>query len=491
MSGASPAFRMRAFMYFDELPEGSRIPKPSAQRAGVKSGEQIPTEALVSAVEDGSDIHDSLTRLAARGWTETQLRELMDRSAAKDGDTTRWSKRVGEIPRLVASAAKKAAKRVEQAFGDPVDAPRADQSSLPPTVRLPTLTPADLSRRKIVPRRWVVENVIPEGEPTLLYGAGATGKSLLLLQLCICVAAGRKWLEREVPKGRAVFFTCEDSTDELTRRATSILEGLGATWEECGDRLLLVPMRDSDHDATLASESLEATPTYNALKELVDAFKPDIRVIDTLADVFAGDENRRSDAKRFVKLITRLGPGTDIVTAHPSVSGIADGRGASGSTGWPAAVRSHLFFDRVRETDGREVDTDARRLRNLKANYSRQGAGEIDVRWVDGAFVAVDGGRQAEFGVADIDEVFVSLLRTYAARGRFVNSSGGTTYAPAVFVAEQEAKAHRLSKRDLRDAMNRLFAAGRITNATRMVDRKERTYLAVVEGEPTAAPWLG
>lgn len=474
----------------DELNDAPRVGPSSVQRG---QRDTTPTETLVDDVLAGRELHDALTKLAYRGMSEADLRGLMEQSTARRERPDDWQKRYDDIGRLVATAADKRLDEAARVFGDPPKQSAANEPvAMPGAIRLPTLTPTELARRKIVPRRWVVQDTIPEGEPTLLFGAGATGKSLLLLQLCICVATGRKWLEREVPKGRAVFFTCEDSADELTRRARSILDAIGASWDECGDRLLLVPMRDSEHDATLADSDLEATETYHALKAVVDTFKPDIRVIDTLADVFAGDENRRSDAKRFVKLITRLGPGTDIVTAHPSVSGLADGRGASGSTGWPAAVRSHLFFDRVRESDGRELDQDARILRTLKANYSRQGAGEIELKWQDGAFVALDGGAsRGAFEHADADEVFIRLLAAYTAQGRFVNSSSGASYAPSVFASEAEAKAARLRKADLRDAMQRLFAAGRIMNAVRVVDRKERKYLAVVEGEPTPAPWLG
>ncbi|GIK49593.1 MAG: hypothetical protein BroJett013_22900 [Alphaproteobacteria bacterium] len=481
--------------FIDERPDLPSIPKPAQQRAGVKPGERVPDETLVAAVEDGSELHAPLRDLAMRGWTEEQLYALMERSTAKETRPVDWTKRRSNIPRLVKSAAKKLAPRdPAHVFGDaPQTAPNnAIAAPAPNAVQLPLMRPADFKARPVFPRRWIVPDLMPQGEPTLVYGAGATGKSLLLLQLCICMASGRKWLDRDVPSGRALFFTCEDTTDEINRRASSILKALGITWADCGDRLLIVPMRDTDVDATLADENVEATPTYWALKEASDLFKPDLRVIDTLADVFAGDENRRADAKRFVKIVTRLGSATDIVTAHPSVAGTMDGRGASGSTGWPAAVRSHLFFDRVREGDGRELDPDLRRLRNLKANYSRGGAGEIELKWTDGAFVAADGGVPGgAFDAPDVDELFLRLLRSYAASGRYVNSSSGASYAPSAFASEPEAKRLRVRKADLRDAMQRLFAAGRITNATRTVDRKTRTFIAVVEGKPTPAPWLG
>lgn len=468
--------------HFDELPEGGRTPKPAAQRAGVQSNERISEAALVSSVEDGADLHDSLMRLAYRGWTEQQLYDLMDQSAAREADPTRWQKRRGEIPELVKSAGKDPA----QVFGDlspeapqqtPSNGPNAPEPAALPV--LPLLFPRDFKKRPVVEREWIIPDLIPRGEPTLLFGAGATGKSLLLLQLCICMAAGRQWLECDVPPGRAMMFTCEDSTDEINRRARAVLDMLGVDWDVLGDRLAIIPMRDSDEDAVLANEQggvLKTTPSYDALKVAVTNFGADFVVIDTLADAFAGDENQRAQAKQFVGRIARLSrKATYVVTAHPSVSGMADGRGSSGSTGWPAAVRSHLYFGRLKEDD---ADPDVRTLSNMKANYAQEGAGGIEVRWEAGAFKAV--GRMDRIQKGDAAErVFLELLRIWTEAGDYVNAKGSTSYAPSVFAETPQAKGARVSKKDLKDAMTRLIAAGRIESATRTSNRREVTYLRI------------
>jgi RecA-family ATPase len=485
-------------MFLDALPDGPRIGRAATPYAGMTSS-AVSTDTLIECVLAGDEIHNSLRDLAMRGYSESRLRELMDQSAARTDRPSDWGKRRRDIPRLVRSAAKKLTKRAEEAFGKPssLPMPPTETQRAPGNARLPFVTPADMAGLQVKPREWIVANLLPKGEPSLLYGAGATGKSHLLLHLCIAMAGGARWLDRDVPSGRCLMFTCEDGLDELNRRAAAILEMIGMQWSDCGDRLALIPMRGADMDAVLASSrndgTLQPTGTYLALRELVGRFEPDLIVIDTLADTFAGEENRRADAKAFVNLLVRLRPAATIITtAHPSVSGQAEGRGTSGSTGWPAAVRSHLYLDRVRESDGRELDADVRVLRNMKANYSRQGTGEIELKWRDGAFVALDGGvNRGAFAHADADELFLRFLVAYTAQGRFVNASSGASYAPSAFASEPKAKAARLRKVDLRDAMLRLFAAGRIKNALRMVNRKERTYLAIVEGEPTPTPWLG
>lgn len=477
--------------FIDLRPDLPSIPKPAQQRAGVKAGERVPTEALVAAVEDGVELHDSLRDLAARGWTEAQLAELMDQSAAKQARPDDWEKRRREIPRLVKSATKKREAKAAQTFGDtPQTTPNNPIIVLAPdAVALPIMRPADFKARPLVEREWIVPDLIPRYEPTLLFGAGATGKSLLLLQLCICMAAGRKWLECDVPPGRAMMFTCEDSTDEINRRARAVLNAMDLDWDDLGDRLAIIPMRDSDASAVLATEQggvLGTTPSYDALKVAVGEFDADLVIVDTLADAFAGDENQRAQAKQFVGRISRLSrKATYIVTAHPSVSGMESGRGSSGSTGWPAAVRSHLFFGRVydgrsREEGRNEPDPDVRTLGSLKANYAQEGAGGIQVRWEAGTFKAVgrmDRIRQGD----DAERVFLELLRVWEKAGNYVNATGGATYAPTVFAGTQQAKDARLNKTQLRDAMRRLIGANRIESAMRKSNRNDVSYLRIAE----------
>jgi RecA-family ATPase len=356
-------------------------------------------------------------------------------------------------------------------------------AAAPASADLPCVRANDLAVRMPKQREWIVESLIPKGETTLLYGPGAAGKSLLLLQLALGIAAGRRWLGLPVPRGRVLFFTCEDDADEINRRGLTILREMDLSWFQVGERFLAVPMRGTDQSAVLAVAQRDGTlapsATYAALRAMVERYKPDVVILDTLADIFAGNENDRSHAKQFVKLIERLYPATFLVTAHPSVSGQADGRGASGSTGWPAAVRSHLYLERARPEDGTPADPDLRQLSNLKSNYARAGDGGIELRWKDGVFVRSDRQAREADGTDKADDVFVELLRTFNARRVNVSTSPGTTYAPSVFAKEDAAKAQRISKKMLVAAMGRLIDAGRIRNVQHRGGSDPRFHLEV------------
>ncbi len=461
------------------IDEVGGLPEIGRRGPGATGHTGYTREHAYDDVREGINLHAAINHLAMLGEAKADIEAAMLESRARTDDSTRWAKRFAEIDRSSRGAERRKEREQQRTLAS-IGVP-----PLPPVVGLPLIKPGEFAARKLQKRKWVCEPLIPLGETTLMYGPGAAGKSLLLLILALCMACGFRWLGMPVPILRTLFFTCEDDADELNRRAAKVLQSLGVTWAECGDRFAAVPMRGTEASAVLAVASkdgtLTPTPTYAALRKLVEDFKPDVVIIDTLADVFAGNENDRSHAKQFVKLIERLYPATFIVTAHPSVSGQADGRGASGSTGWPAAVRSHLYLERVRGDEGAEPDPDLRQLSNLKANYAQAGSGGIELRWIDGVFVRSDRQAREEGGGGDADELFLELLARYTAQGRYVNASSGTTFAPSVFAKDDAAKAARLTKRALAAAMNRLFEAGRIVVQTRKVSGHQRSFIALAD----------
>ena len=80
-------------------------------------------------------------------------------------------------------------------------------------------------------------------------------------------------------------------------------------------------------------------------------------ILDTLADVFGGNEIDRVQVNGFPEnlprradLLERRQQGHDLddpaAAGHPSKSSLADGSGFSGSTAWESGVRSRLYLSR-------------------------------------------------------------------------------------------------------------------------------------------------
>lgn len=327
-------------------------------------------------------------------------------------------------------------------------------------------------------RDWLVPGMLPMNTVSLLYGDGGTGKSLIALQLAVSTFLGRVWLNNLPQTGPVIYFSAEDDRSELHRRLDAICKFHDTTPTQlCG--LHIADM--AGKDALLANigkktGALSATSVFNALEDMVGAIRPKLIVLDTLADIYPGNENDRAQVRHFVGLLRGLAirNGCAVLTlAHPSLTGIASGTGASGSTAWNNSVRSRLYFERVK-SEGYESDPDARRLKVMKSNYGPID-GETAVRWQDGVFIAQQSPLTSE-NEARAERVFLSLIERNAGQGRNFTAM----LAPRELSAMPGSEG--LSKQVLKQAMERLFAADKLVQKTVRENRRDRTVIAVPQG---------
>jgi RecA-family ATPase len=307
------------------------------------------------------------------------------------------------------------------------------------------INPASWEGKPVPPREWIVQDMVPSGTVSLLMGDGAAGKTTIALQLAIARSIARDWIGTIPSPGRTLFLSAEDEEDELHRRADAIRLHYRVSFSDLGD-LRLVDL--VGEDAVLGNLHrdgiIRATPLYQAVLSQIEAFAPDLVIIDALADAFAGDENNRAQARQFIGLLKK--PARDhkaaiLCLAHPSLYGMNSGTGSSGSTGWNNSVRSRLYFEAAKASDGAEPDPDLRTLSVKKANYGPKGA-PLTVRWTAGAYVP-------EGGLCSLDKLalaakaqdrFLDLLRLFEEQGQVVGAIKGTNYAPARFAEHPKSE---------------------------------------------------
>jgi RecA-family ATPase len=118
-----------------------------------------------------------------------------------------------------------------------------------------------------------------------------------------------------------------------------------------------------------------------------------------------------------------------------------------------------MYFKAATTDQGEEPDPELRELTFKKNNYGPIGE-RVLLRWKNGVFVPEPRLGTIEKAVAErrAEEVFLKLLDRFGA----VTNKKGTSYAPALFAQEPEAKAAKVSKGALVDAMGRLFAANKL-----------------------------
>lgn len=89
---------------------------------------------------------------------------------------------------------------------------------------LSTISAADLQRKDIPPVRWIVKNFLPAGL-NILASPPKYGKSWMVLDLCLSVAFGGRFLGCKTNRTGALYLALEDSQRRLKARMGKLLDG--------------------------------------------------------------------------------------------------------------------------------------------------------------------------------------------------------------------------------------------------------------------------
>jgi RecA-family ATPase len=333
-------------------------------------------------------------------------------------------------------------------------------------------------------REWAVPGRFPLRNVSLLSGEGATGKSIILMQLFVAAGAGKDWLASLPEPGPSIYLNAEDEEAELHRRALAAAAHYGVPLSELDGRLHVLPLAGQDAVLGYPNRSglIRPTPLFARLKQAAFDIKPRLIGLDTVADVFSGNEIDRAQVRQFIGLLRQLAMAANagvILCAHPSLTGISSGTGLSGSTAWHNSVRARAYLTSAKTTDNQ--DTGLRQLSFLKNQYGTL-AETITLRWKAGLFVPDAGVGTFERAAAEAkaDALFLNLLGRFDRQGRNVSDKVGPSFAPNEFADEPEAKAAGIKKDELARAMRRLFAANRIRIET--YGRPSRQCRRIVAG---------
>src|ERR1700726_2515795 len=197
----------------------------------------------------------------------------------------------------------------------------------------------------------------------------------------------------------------------MPRRMLGLLDHRGLSFKDLRGRLHFI----CDHsDPVLGAVDrngvVQPTMSLLRLEKTVAAIRPALVIVENAADVYSGNESDRPNVTRFVRsLLGRLtGPceSTVMLIQHPSVSGLNDGTGRSGSTGWNNSGRWRCNFTKIKDDD-----SGLRQLEIVKNNYGPDGE-KVRLCWDRGVFVPEGSGSSVQRAAAerDVDELFIRLL---------------------------------------------------------------------------------
>lgn len=321
-------------------------------------------------------------------------------------------------------------------------------------------------------QQWTVADLIPVREVCLFSGHGAAGKSTVGLHLAAAHCAGLSWLNFMPTPGPAFFIDAEDDVGVINRRLAAIARSFGQTFTDLAEGGLHV-LSLHGQDAVMASADkggiVKPTPLYERILEAAGDIKPVQIIIASSANVYAGSEIDRAQVTQFTGLLARMAVvsgGSVILISHPSLTGMNNASGISGSTSWHNTVRARMYLEGVKNGEGADAqpDHDLRVLRFLKNQYGPPAA-QLTLRYRDGMFLPETGGSTLDKAAREsrADEVFLTLVRRFNATVRPVGDNvAAPNYAPKVFAKEPEATEHKITKTELEGAMRRLFKVNRV-----------------------------
>jgi len=311
-------------------------------------------------------------------------------------------------------------------------------------------------------RKWVVEGWIPAGpaKPSLFTGDGATGKSLLALQLGMSVAAGIPWLGMKVGRMPAVFVTCEDDKEELDIRIYDIRHAAPETYGRmpADTPFHLVPRVGQDNVLCVEQDGRTVKgPFWGTLSNTLKRFPgPKLLILDTVADMYAGNESNRSGVTTFLKAIigelAHIHECTPLLIAHPPKSD----QTFSGSTAWSNSVRNRVYLKHP-NPKARGV---YRTMTTEKSNFSA-GDGSMALQWKNGLFIPVD---QAELQTAQDSAVIEAINSAAGMDAPLSLSHQSPRFICNCKILDNEEKP--LPKTVIKEIANRLIDEGIVKNVT-------------------------
>lgn len=143
----------------------------------------------------------------------------------------------------------------------------------------------------------LIDGIVRCGHKMLISGASKAGKSFLLMNLCICIAEGRKWLDMfQCKQGCVVYANFEIDAASTYNRFAKIYEAMG---------------QEPKHSNNIKIWNLRshAMPLDKLVPRLITRIKDQgiiAVVIDPIYKVITGDENNASDMGKFCNQFDRI-----------------------------------------------------------------------------------------------------------------------------------------------------------------------------------------
>ena len=221
--------------------------------------------------------------------------------------------------------------------GTPSESPETELTQL--KRKWAVRTPSDLRQRsaEVGSAHYLIEGLLPVRGLGILIGDSGFGKSPLMYQAALCIAAGVPFLGREVQQGRVLYLDFENSVGQSAEIVSRLARHLGVNQEQ---------------ENFLVWNLCDCSPYWNArgytALDMIREVKPALAIIDSLASYDPELEEKNSNAGKayrdFRKLSREVGSGI-VGIHHPKKASNLPGRDSPEPL---ETANLHRWFDRAR-----------------------------------------------------------------------------------------------------------------------------------------------
>ena len=206
---------------------------------------------------------------------------------------------------------------------------------------------------------------IMRGAVTVISGQAKAGKSMLMLTQAMSLATGLPWGQFVPPDSvplKVLMINAEDDQDEQFRRAAAAQRQFDVKPDAYCERLRGIqvdgPITLMEYDEV--TKRIIRLPLWDALMAELDAFKPDVLMLDPLVELHDADENKNGPMKAVMSELRGLARERHIgiVVAHHIRKGAVtpgDLDAARGAGAIVGAARVLMTFGGMSEDDAKAL----------------------------------------------------------------------------------------------------------------------------------------
>lgn len=154
----------------------------------------------------------------------------------------------------------------------------------------------------------LIEGILRQGHKMLVSGAPKSGKSFALIELCVAIAEGQKWLGFQCKQGKVMYINLEIDPISGKHRFYDIYHAMGIPWNN-GRNIIVWNLRGH----AMRLDDLAPKIIHKIKDENVTAV-----ILDPIYKVITGDENNASEMGAFCNQFDKIcsAAGVSMIYCH-------------------------------------------------------------------------------------------------------------------------------------------------------------------------------